>query len=320
MLHYVFIFAMGIKVARSDDVLPHSSWAIHAKGQRHMKEVSFEAPSILSRVLEKRKAGTKKLARDCAGAMNCSELDVYEFGVYLGRSMRALALAFNASATPLRTMWGFDSFSGLPEESPGTVRSQKSKGEWQSGDFSVAEVLGSHSYREVKQKLLDYIADPRVQLVRGFYNESLTPELAQRTKPALYVDIDCDLYVSTKQALDWLFRYDKVVPGTVIYFDDMKTGGRGGELQAHLEIVDAYQVKYDVLHPEVFQVRSVGGRSISGANVEISGGDSNETSAHRSAYPRKKPTVKHTSSTKATRRIPRHIRHGVTIRATRQHG
>lgn len=148
-------------------------------------------------------------------------------------------------------------------------------------------------------------------------NESHTSELAQRTKPALFVDIDCidcGLYVSAKQALDWLFRYDKVVPD--IYFDDMKTGGRGGELQAHLEIVDAYQVKYDVLHPLVFQVRSVGGRSTSGAKVELN--DTNKSSVHESAYPKKKTTLMKTAPSKATRRIPRH-HHGATIRAIPQH-
>lgn len=95
MLHYVCMFVIGVGRAHSDGLLPHSSWALHAKGQRRVREVSLEVPSIVSRVLEKRKAGRKKLARDCAGAMNCSELDVYEFGVYLGWSMRALALAFN---------------------------------------------------------------------------------------------------------------------------------------------------------------------------------------------------------------------------------
>ena len=43
----------------------------------------------------------------------------------------------------------------------------------------------------------------RARFVGGFYNETLTPQLAQQALPARYVDIDCDLYVSTVSVLRW---------------------------------------------------------------------------------------------------------------------
>eukprot|EP00959_Pyramimonas_sp_CCMP1952_P178768 3736722-Pyramimonas_sp.AAC.2 len=45
----------------------------------------------------------------------------------------------------------------------------------------------------------------RAKFVKGFYNESLTDAAlaahGRRMRPAVYVDVDCDLYVSTYQVL-----------------------------------------------------------------------------------------------------------------------
>lgn len=50
---------------------------------------------------------------------------------------------------------------------------------------------------KVKNKLLTQIG-PRLGLVAGFYNESLTRDLVMRKsmRPALYIDVDVDLYSS----------------------------------------------------------------------------------------------------------------------------
>lgn len=99
-------------------------------------------------------------------------------------------------------------------------------------------MLGTHSYRELRRKLMRYIREERVSFVRGFYNESLTRTLAtdEHMQPALFVDIDCDLYISTIQALDWLLRSRLVVPGTLIGYDDWVAGGPGGQARAHEEM------------------------------------------------------------------------------------
>ena len=57
-----------------------------------------------------------------------------------------------------------------------------------------------------------------IKLVPGRYDESLKPGLATTLgmRPAAYVDIDCDLYVSTISALDWLYASRLIVPGTLI--------------------------------------------------------------------------------------------------------
>eukprot|EP00966_Prymnesium_polylepis_P169822 3926101-Prymnesium_polylepis.1 len=63
---------------------------------------------------------------------------------------------------------------------------------------------------------MHFINDSRVQLVRGFYNESLTASLAKRMRPALFVMIDCDLYVSALAALEWLCESRLLVQGTLV--------------------------------------------------------------------------------------------------------
>ena len=60
----------------------------------------------------------------------------------------------------------------------------------------------------------------RLRTVRGFYDRSLTPELAARLRPkkAAVVYIDCDLYESTVPVLAFVREF--LQPGTVIVFDD----------------------------------------------------------------------------------------------------
>ena len=42
--------------------------------------------------------------------------DIFQFGVYTGRSMRAMSYELASRRIPWRRMWGFDSFEGLPRE------------------------------------------------------------------------------------------------------------------------------------------------------------------------------------------------------------
>ena len=60
----------------------------------------------------------------------------------------------------------------------------------------------------------------RVELVAGFYNVSLTTSIARRARPAHYVDINCDLFVSTRGALAWLLSNGLLVVGSLVGYDD----------------------------------------------------------------------------------------------------
>ena len=194
----------------------------------------------------------------------CSSRDLYTFGVYTGRTMRGIAIAMNSTRVPFRRFWGFDSFQGLPEESLGTVRSPISRREWQRGSWNVADVLHDYNAASVQQKLIAYIGEPRAQFVVGFYNESLTSTLPvdRGMRPALFVEFDCDLYISTLQALNFMLAHKLIVKGTLIGYDDYGLGGAGGQARAHREVLQKYRLKvspvFDRVLRKIFVVDAVG--------------------------------------------------------------
>jgi hypothetical protein len=158
---------------------------------------------------------------------NASAGPALQFGVLHGRSLARISHAFGGKAP----IWGFDSFVGLPEESPGKLRPAG----WAAG--ALAAVPGASNRgnaatwlppQTVIQAIINAtrrrIPGEEVQLVAGMYNKSLTAPLARsilrRHGTAAYIDIDCDLYVSTFTALDWVFTHGLARVGTVLGFDD----------------------------------------------------------------------------------------------------
>ena len=116
------------------------------------------------------------------------------------------------------------------------------------GAWNGQLAMGAESRAELIDKVASYLNDSRVQLVPGFYNESLTNDLAKKMRPALYVDVDCDLYSSTVTALVWLFDHGLVQVGTVIGYDDWAQGGiSDGEQRAHAEVKEQYGVTFKPL-------------------------------------------------------------------------
>ena len=200
------------------------------------------------------------------GKVDCmAQRDIYEFGVYTGRALRGLSRAWLKSGTPCcHATWGFDSFHGLPSDTPaasntsgrmmgGKMEKYSSMvadgGAFARGAFSVSSLLGTPNITAMVARIEAYIGDPRVHLVPGFFNESLTSELVatRGMRPALYVDIDTDIYISAYQALDWLCANRLITNGTIIGYDDFKWGlatAKGenklqdGEARAHDEVLN----------------------------------------------------------------------------------
>lgn len=109
--------------------------------------------------------------------------------------------------------FGFDSFAGLPKANPIDVA--EGQEEW------IGEGGFSASLEEVTALMPKKgIADKRIQLVKGWFNETLTAETKQRLglKAAAVVYIDCDYYESTVPCLE--FITDLLVDGSIVIFDD----------------------------------------------------------------------------------------------------
>jgi hypothetical protein len=113
-----------------------------------------------------------------------------EFGVEKGASIRMLA-----KLTP-RTVHGFDSFEGLPENWTGTAEPR--------GKFSLGGRLPS--------------VPANVLLHKGWFDQVLPGFLSANPGPAAFVHVDCDLYSSTKTVLTALAP--RLVAGTVLLFDE----------------------------------------------------------------------------------------------------
>jgi predicted O-methyltransferase YrrM len=115
---------------------------------------------------------------------------VLEFGVYFGRSLAQLAAAAG------QVCHGFDSFQGLPSA------------------WTADEGAGAYTTAGLQPQL-----GPQVQLHAGWFQDTLPVFLAQHPGAVRLMHIDCDLYESTRTALDGCA--DRLVAGSVIVFDDM---------------------------------------------------------------------------------------------------
>ena len=104
---------------------------------------------------------------------------------------------------------------------------QQDKG-WLEGGLNTAEQMGISDWSVLCKTIarnIGHAAPERVHMVRGFYNESLAGgrRLGRRLnmRPALLVDLDCDLYISSVQALRFVLDAGILVPGSYVYLDDI---------------------------------------------------------------------------------------------------
>lgn len=141
----------------------------------------------------------------------------YEFGVAGGysmslyvRALRAFCRRFGRSLDEF-DIYGFDSFQGLPPK----ASERDDHREWDTGTFSFSEAHVRAVMRRERFPL------HRLHLVKGFYEETLTPALRDQlaARPPAIVTIDCDYYSSTMTVLEWLRPF--LVSGTCFYFDDV---------------------------------------------------------------------------------------------------
>lgn len=139
-----------------------------------------------------------------------------EFGVAGGKSIRALSELF-----PNRTIHGFDSFEGLPED-------------WAN--------LRKGAYKQPVPKVPE-----NVVLVKGWFNESLPGFISENAGMTDMINMDCDLYSSAKFVLDHLGG--RILAGTVICFDEFINypGWKEGEYRAFSEFLEAAGLKIEYL-------------------------------------------------------------------------
>jgi O-methyltransferase len=149
-------------------------------------------------------------------------IDFLEFGVYKGESISYWS---QADRHPNSRFYGFDTFTGLPED-------------WQkfSGDMAK-EVFDCGGVPPA-------LADPRVAFVKGLFQDSLDPFLADFTlRSQLVLHNDSDLYSSTLYVLTRC--HDFLKPGAIVIFDEFSSVLN--EFMALKNYCSAYRRDYEVL-------------------------------------------------------------------------
>lgn len=144
-----------------------------------------------------------------------------ELGVGAGRSIRFLAKQF-----PLRSIYGFDSFLGLPED-------------WVRENHIIPK--GTYVQNHLPE------VPSNVHLIQGLFQETLPSFAAKQTQSISFLHVDCDLYSSTQEALKILKHL--IVPETIILFDEFYNypGYQNHEIKAFHEFIAQQNLSYHVL-------------------------------------------------------------------------
>ncbi len=142
-----------------------------------------------------------------------------EFGVFQGESINYCSKIYTE-----KKFYGFDSFEGLPE----TWGGKEAK-----GHFNVHGKLPK--------------VEKNIELIKGWFNETLPLFLKETKGNIAFLHIDCDLYSSTKTVLDLLAK--RIKAGTVIVFDEYINypNWQEHEFKAFQEFVKKHKVKYEYL-------------------------------------------------------------------------
>jgi hypothetical protein len=136
--------------------------------------------------------------------------NIVEFGVADGGSTRIirnelLRHRIGKISGPTKQIFACDSFEGLPEK------------------YENAEV---GAFAGPVPRI------PGVEIVKGYFDVSLTPEVASRVGKVAFASLDADLYSSTQTALRWLTPL--LHTGSLLLFDEY-IGENESEKRAHLE-------------------------------------------------------------------------------------
>ena len=113
-----------------------------------------------------------------------------EFGVRTGATVNQIA-----RRRPDWTVYGFDSFQGLPED-------------WSGYTLSKGAFGGEG---------IPVVAD-NVVLVKGWFDDTLAPFVAEHQGPVAFIHVDSDIYSSAKTVLDHLGP--RLQSGSVIVFNE----------------------------------------------------------------------------------------------------
>jgi len=195
-------------------------------------------------------AGIKKKFRDNLIKKHANFLDdklFLEFGVMQGHSLVDFYNAYKTENIKGK-FFGFDSFLGLPEEK------NDEHSPWATGKFSIGGIDGV---------LPEVMNNKDMTIVDGWFSDTLTDSVVEKFdgKKIGIVHIDCDIYTSTVEVLEFIIKNDLLCDGSILLYDDWGAYRQSNlseeyeysvaEAKAHREIAEKYDLEFELLQKEV---------------------------------------------------------------------
>jgi hypothetical protein len=185
--------------------------------------------------------------------INYEYYDIYEFGTYLGNSITGIFEYISNNDIIFNNFVGFDSLKGLPLEK---IDKNNNKN-WIKGKFSIEEKFKKDlSEKEYINYLINNDSLPlkykdKFIMIKGFYEDTLNENILSKLKLPIFINIDCDIYTSTIQVLEFIFKNKLYINGkTIIRYDDWANNNmeyKTGQSLAHKEMTQKYNINCKLL-------------------------------------------------------------------------
>ena len=158
----------------------------------------------------------RELLWDYVFGKSCRDGLILEFGVSEAKSINYFSKLVD------QTVYGFDSFEGLKE------------------DWAGSGYLKGHFSRGGELPLVS----SNVQLVKGWFDETLPDFLLKEPGLVKIMHIDGDTYEAATAVLDII--EDRLISGSIIIFDEYfgYLGWKDGEYKAFQELVERKKLRY----------------------------------------------------------------------------
>lgn len=145
--------------------------------------------------------------------------DFAEFGIFEGWWVSKL-WELTEEVSLFRNIYGFDSFEGLSDPDP-----KYDSTFWKRGMYACSLDQVRANVQAAKRR--------RIQLIKGFFEESLKRPQAQQIQRFCFARIDCDMYMPALQCLQYLGP--RLSDGAILIFDDWPHALDVGEQKALME-------------------------------------------------------------------------------------
>ncbi|WND03333.1 TylF/MycF/NovP-related O-methyltransferase [Temperatibacter marinus] len=178
----------NISIATETKLLSHQeSITLISHHEKHQEWIATEIAKFPNEVVDHTSDRMNHLKLACQAA----KVDglVLEFGVYKGASITHLA------KETAQHVYGFDSFSGLPE------------------DWTLFHKKDFFDLHGIEPEVSD-----TVDLVKGYFQDTLPDFLTRHTEAIRLIHLDADLYSSTSYVLEAV--KDRLQEGSILIFDD----------------------------------------------------------------------------------------------------